>query len=40
MGDSFERLAESGRIEPALARRLRGAVGLRNIAVHAYNRID
>jgi uncharacterized protein YutE (UPF0331/DUF86 family) len=40
MGESFDRLAEAGRISTDLARRLRGAVGFRNIAVHAYDRID
>jgi uncharacterized protein YutE (UPF0331/DUF86 family) len=40
MGESFDRLAEAGRLTPDLARRLRGAVGFRNIAVHAYDRID
>ena len=40
MGESFDRLAEAGRISADLARRLRGAVGFRNIAVHAYDRID
>ncbi len=40
MGESFARLADAGRIAPDLARRLRGAVGFRNIAVHAYDRID
>lgn len=40
MGESFERLAEAGRLDSGLARRLRGAVGFRNLAVHAYDRID
>jgi uncharacterized protein YutE (UPF0331/DUF86 family) len=40
MGESFDRLAEAGTLDPALARRLRGAVGFRNLAVHAYDRID
>ena len=40
MAESFERLAQSGRLGPELARRLRGAVGFRNLAVHAYDRID
>jgi uncharacterized protein YutE (UPF0331/DUF86 family) len=40
MGESFARLADAGRIDADLARRLRGAVGFRNIAVHAYDRID
>lgn len=40
MGESFDRLAEAGRISADLARRLRGVVGFRNLAVHAYDRID
>lgn len=40
MGESFDRLAEAGRLDATLARRLRGAVGFRNLAVHAYDRID
>lgn len=40
MGASFDRLVDAGRIDAELARRLRGAVGFRNIAVHAYDRID
>jgi len=40
MGESFDRLSDAGRLDPALSRRLRGAVGFRNIAVHAYDRID
>ncbi len=40
MGESFDRLADVARITADLARRLRGAAGFRNIAVHAYGRID
>lgn len=40
MGESFDRLVDGERLDAALARRLRGAVGFRNIAVHAYDRID
>lgn len=34
MGEAFEQLATAGRLEPALATRLRKAVGFRNLAVH------
>ena len=40
MGEVFSTLASLGVIGEALASRLRGAVGFRNIAVHNYNRID
>ncbi|WP_028491184.1 DUF86 domain-containing protein [Thioalkalivibrio sp. ALE19] len=40
MGETFERLAEAGVIDAALAERLRKAVGFRNIAVHNYERIN
>ncbi|MCP5328538.1 MAG: DUF86 domain-containing protein [Steroidobacteraceae bacterium] len=40
MGEAFALLAEDGRISAELARRLRAAVGFRNIAVHAYSAID
>lgn len=40
MGDGFDRLAEGGIIDPALARRLRAAVGFRNLAVHNYRALD
>ena len=40
MGETFVLLAEEGVIEPVLARRLRAAVGFRNIAVHSYRSID
>jgi len=40
MGETFALLAAEGIIEPDLARRLRAAVGFRNIAVHSYRSID
>ena len=40
MGESFDHLVNGRTLEAYLARRLRGAVGFRNIAVPAYDRID
>jgi uncharacterized protein YutE (UPF0331/DUF86 family) len=40
MGQAFDRLAEAGLLEPALALRLRRAVGFRNVVVHAYQAIN
>ena len=40
MGETFDQLAELGMLEPALAQRLRKAVGFRNIAIHNYEIID
>ncbi len=40
MGETFTTLAASGALEADLARRLRRAVGFRNIAVHNYEAID
>ena len=40
MGEGFDLLAAEGVIPPALCKRLRGAVGFRNIAVHGYQAID
>jgi uncharacterized protein YutE (UPF0331/DUF86 family) len=40
MGEAFELLARQAIIPEALALRLRAAVGFRNLAVHAYHRID
>ena len=40
MGQAFDRLAEAGRLSPALAQRLRKAVGFRNLAVHNYAAIN
>ena len=40
MAQAFERLATAGKLDPALALRLRKAVGFRNLAVHNYGAID
>lgn len=40
MGQTFDRLAEAGVIDPELALRLKKAVGFRNIAVHNYEVLD
>ncbi|MBA2667965.1 MAG: DUF86 domain-containing protein [Trueperaceae bacterium] len=40
MGEAFDLLAAEGLIPSILAARMRAAVGFRNIAVHAYQRID
>jgi uncharacterized protein YutE (UPF0331/DUF86 family) len=40
MGDAFDSLAAAGIISAGLSKRLRGAVGFRNIAVHSYQAID
>jgi uncharacterized protein YutE (UPF0331/DUF86 family) len=40
MGEAFDLLAAEGVIDAALASRLRGAVGFRNLAVHACHPID
>ena len=40
MGESFDRLADEGVISAALARRMRSAVGFRNVAVHSYQTLD
>lgn len=40
MGETFDRLAEGGVIEQALAERLKKSVGFRNIAVHNYSTLD
>jgi len=40
MGEAFELLARERRIPEDLATRMRAAVGFRNLAVHAYHRID
>jgi uncharacterized protein YutE (UPF0331/DUF86 family) len=39
-GSAFVLLARAGRLDPALAERLRSAAGLRNVLVHAYVEID
>ncbi|HUE97345.1 MAG TPA: DUF86 domain-containing protein [Longimicrobiaceae bacterium] len=38
--DAFRRLADAGRLDPALASRLERAAGFRNVIVHAYERLD
>ena len=40
MADAFDRLREMGILSSALADRLKGAVGFRNVAIHAYRSID
>ena len=40
MGETFDLLAAEGVISAALCKRMRGAVGFRNIAVHSYQAID
>lgn len=40
MGEAFDVLAEEGILPFELAKRMRKAVGFRNIAVHAYQKID
>ncbi len=40
MGQTFDRLIEIGILEEPLARRMKAAVGFRNIAVHNYQEID
>lgn len=40
MGQAFEMLARMGAIDDRLARRMKGAVGFRNIAVHNYQAVD
>lgn len=40
MGEAFDLLAAEGVIDQEIAQRMRAAVGFRNIAVHAYQRID
>jgi uncharacterized protein YutE (UPF0331/DUF86 family) len=40
MGQSFEQLALLNVIDPALALRMRKAVGFRNLAVHNYDTIE
>lgn len=38
--DAFRRLAEVGRLNPDLARRLALAVGFRNVVAHTYEELD
>lgn len=40
MAEGFDRLHEMDVLPDELARRLKGAVGFRNVAVHAYRSID
>lgn len=40
MAEGFDRLHEMGVLSATLAQRLQGAVGFRNVAVHAYRSID
>ena len=40
MGQAFDLLAQAGVLTPALASRLKKAVGFRNIAVHSYEAIN
>ncbi len=40
MGETFELLAREQIVPQDLATRMRAAVGFRNLAVHAYHRID
>lgn len=40
MGAAFDQLAQARLLDPALALRMKKAVGFRNIAVHAYDTID
>lgn len=40
MGQVFDALTSMGVIDASLARRMRGAVGFRNIAVHNYQVVD
>ncbi|HEY52224.1 MAG TPA: DUF86 domain-containing protein [Caldilineae bacterium] len=38
--EAFDLLAKAGRIDAELAKRMRGMVGFRNIAVHEYQKLD
>jgi len=40
MAGAFDTLSNLGTLEPALAQRMKNAVGFRNIAVHTYQAID
>jgi len=40
MAGAFDQLREMGVLSAALADRLKGAVGFRNVAIHAYRSID
>jgi len=40
MGQAFDALARLGAIDDALAKRMKAAVGFRNIAVHSYQTVN
>lgn len=40
MAEAFEQLRDMGVLDAPLADRLKGAVGFRNVAIHAYRSID
>ena len=40
MADSFEKLAQAQILTPSTAAKMKKAVGLRNILVHEYQKID
>ncbi len=40
MSSAFDGLARMGRLDPALALRLKKAVGFRNVAVHNYDKVN
>lgn len=40
MAEAFTALSEEGVIDDELAGRMRSAAGFRNVAVHAYDRLD
>jgi len=40
MAEAFDHLREMNVIADGLAKRLKGAVGFRNVAIHAYRSID
>lgn len=40
MGEAFDRLHDVGVLPEPLAQRLKGAVGFRNVVIHAYRSID
>ena len=40
MGQTFDALADAGKIDQALASRMKKSVGFRNIMVHSYDDVD
>ena len=38
--EAFDLLEQAGRLDPSLAKRLRGMVGFRNVAVHDYQKLS